>query len=202
MHHRPMCHSRFGVKAGLDQLRIGQEARELLGREMINKDLIRAGAGGELAVRRERNGVDRIQPLGQWLPFDGPDDGGRGFGALINPEFDETQFFRGQVRCLDLVGGRRHDGVLDLMRGGFQHQAGTALLRRRGRSGVTAFKNILGRFQDEPALGCRLVVTGEAVVLENRQNLVVEINRLGVFEFGDGNGFGGIDDGFRFIGSN
>ena len=74
MHHGAMRHARFVVKARLEQLRVGQLTCELFGGDVVNENLVGAGAGGEVAIRRERDGVNWIQSFRQRLPFDGPDD--------------------------------------------------------------------------------------------------------------------------------
>ena len=131
---------------------------------MVEENLIRAGAGGELAIGRDRHGVDWVESLRQWLPLDRTDDVGGSICSLIDPEFDEAEFLGSEIGGLHLVGRRRHDGVLELVRGCFQQQTRSALLRGDGWSGVAAFAQVLGRFQHELGFGGGLVVTREAIV--------------------------------------
>ena len=178
----------FVVEAGVDQVRIGEPANELLGWQMVDENPVGARAGGELAVGRDRYGVNRIQPLGQRLPFDGSGDAGGAFRALVNPEFDQAEFLRRQVGRQNFVFGRRHDGVFKLMRRGLEQQAGVAALWHDGRTGIAALEHGLRRFQNQPGLGRGFIMAGEAIVLQNRQNFPLEIHWRRVFDPADRNG--------------
>src|SRR5258708_31268345 len=58
----------FLVEAGLEKLGIGERARELPGRHVIDKNLIRLAARGDLPVTRQRYCRDWIQAVRQLLP--------------------------------------------------------------------------------------------------------------------------------------
>ena len=84
------------------------------------------------------------------------------------------------------------------MRGGLQQQARPALSRRRCRTGVASFKDVLRRFQDQSCLGRRLVVAGQAVLLQYGENIPLEIDRSRALDFRNGNGFGMVVRGLGF----
>ncbi len=92
VHEVAMGDARLGT--AFDQLRIGQARDQLCRREVVNEDLVGAGASGELSVGRERDRENWIQAFGKRLPLNGAGDGEGSFRALIDPQFEQTQFVR------------------------------------------------------------------------------------------------------------
>ena len=83
-----------GFVSALQHLGIRPAGHQLRRGEVVNENLIGPGAGGELAVRRQAHGVNRVQSSRQGLPFDGSDGAVRTFCSLVDPELDEAQLFR------------------------------------------------------------------------------------------------------------
>ncbi len=116
-------------------------------------------------------------------------DGGVGthlaFCALINPRPDQTEFLGCQVRGGDLVVLRRHQRFF-LMRGDSEQQTFRAFAWNHRRPGLAALENGLRGFQNQVGLGFGLIVAGEAVVLQDGQDLLFKIDRRGPFALRNG----------------
>ena len=174
----------LGVQFFLQQLIVREARRQLAAREVINENLIRATTRGELPIARQRHGVHRIQPVWQRLPRDGQVALHFAFRALFDPQFHEAEFLRRQIRGPGLVARGRHDRLLE-MRGKLENQALVGIARDHGGAGFAALENVLRRLQDELLLGLRLVVAREAISLEQRQHLALEIHGRSARELGD-----------------
>src|SRR4030095_10622008 len=155
---------------------------------MVNENLVGTAARGILAVGSQRDCEDWVQSLRQWLPDDRQWAMHFAFGALVDPQFEQSEFFWRQIGGRDLVVTWRHNRVLDLMGGNFEEQTFRALSRHNDRTGLGAFENRLRRFENQIPLGLRLVVTCQTILLKDRQNLLLEIDRRFTLNLRDGNG--------------
>ena len=161
---------------------VRQLLRQSAGRNMIDKNLIGATASRKLAVGCQRDGVNRQRP-----PFQGRGGANLALRALVDPELDQPQLLRRQIERVDLIIFGGHAGLL-LMRSHFQQQTLGAFARHDRGPGFTALEDGLRIFQNQIGFGLGLVVTGQAIVFEDRQNLFFKINRTGSLGLDDGNG--------------
>ena len=115
--------------------------------------------------------------LGQWLPVDGgPPGGSPRIGSLEDPLAEQPKFFSGQGRRFDLVGERGHrrgdtpgrervEGALVWL---FRHDRGATL---------APLQDAFHIFEDQPVLVDRHVVARQALGVEDRVDVFLEVNR-------------------------
>ena len=96
---------------------------------------------------------------------------------LIDPQLDQPQLFtRVQHHGADVIIGRRHERLV-AVRSDFQQQTLRVFFGHDSGSGIAPFENRLRRFQHQRVLGLLGVVAGHAVLVQQRQDLFLEIDR-------------------------
>ena len=168
------------------ELGISERGHETARRNVIDIDAITATTGRELPVFGERDGQDGIERRRFLQPVHRRGGADFTLAALLDPELEQCELVRREIGGVRLVVLGRHDHLGIEMRGSFEDEAGRALAGHKSRTGIATLEDELRCFEVEAGLGLGGVVAGEATVLEEGQNLLLEIHRSVALEFGDG----------------
>ncbi len=166
------------VEARFDQGVIGQTRDRCGGWNMVDRHLIAARCSSEFTIARDGAGKDGRETYGQRFPGDHTLLTPGMMCAFVDPLFQQRQFGIIQRHCSDLVALGWHFRIPfsccclpDQTLGTCTSFDAFAIL--------TAFDHEIRRLHVQTRLGRRLVMAGDAVVLQERQDLLFVIDRRG-----------------------
>ena len=192
---------RLAVVLDRVQIWIDQPADFIAGLDIEQQHLI-GSAGRDVATpRSHRHRVNCFGGRRYWLPIDlilHASHAAR--RAFEDPLLQRAEFLRRECLGIDLVRQRRHHRAFG-SRGDLEQQALVRILRDDRRAALAPLHDRIDLLQIELALLLAEVVAGDAVILKDRHDVLVEIDRTTeVDRFGrdrPGERFGFLSEGGR-----
>ena len=180
--------SRVLVEPARDEGRIGEPRPELARGDLVNEDLVRSPASGNLPLGAERGGVNGAHALRQGMPLDGSARGShRALGPLVNPDLDQSKLGWLQGHGAHLVVQGRHERLFTVG-SCLEKKAFIALSWNDRGPALSPFEDRFRRLEDQIGLGHARRMAREAVFSQDGEDFLLKVHRAVVLDVGHGNG--------------
>ena len=163
--------------------------REVQGGLFTRGQIVKMNAVSPPGSRKPPDPIDRTGINGRvgmpvLLPSNGQPCPQGPLRSLIDPKLEQTKFVGGQVLGVDLVLGRRHDGIFQ-MGGNLEKKTVLRIARFNERTSVVSLSNVVGGFHNGIPLRTGPVMAGQAIGPEDGEYLLLKIDRFVSLYLGD-----------------